>query len=82
MWYSQSRLPRQPERPPMAMRPVEPPVDLAAVAQTIDRTAQDLGAHMESTLATHQWGCLDQDARLAARMVLSQLQLDLDDRKP
>jgi hypothetical protein len=57
--------------------PSSPPTDLETLTGIPDRTAEHVGALVESTLANQQWAYLDHDARLAADMLLDQFPLEI-----
>jgi hypothetical protein len=76
VWHAAPPQVPQPGPAEISARQAAPAVDLGDVAESIDRTAQDLGALVETAVATHQWGGVDHDAKLAVDMVLGPWQLE------
>jgi len=62
------------EVPPV---PDDPVPALDALVETPDGTARRVGAILDGELTDRRWAYLDQDARLAAELLMDQLPLDL-----
>ncbi|OHB71037.1 MAG: hypothetical protein A2V70_15135 [Planctomycetes bacterium RBG_13_63_9] len=77
MDYLSGRTPEAPEHARRNGDSSDPLAQLGAIARVANNTTTDVGMLMDSDLTARQWAYLDHDARVATRLLIEQLPLDM-----